>query len=198
MPKRICFELSEVTVVGHSKKRWNLYMIFMMDHPENRNQKIITTLPDDGLFLKIQNKDDNKYSFKSMPVTPISSGKRILDLQIPENGYVGLSCLVMHSRDNQRDAAAFMESITNTIELPEIPGKLKFLELSVPWMVVANTAVSSLGVIGRQMEQLEDRQLDLIHIQVNLSAWPSGATIFPDRAGAVGKGAQLSFDWRLT
>jgi hypothetical protein len=197
MPKRIYLELDKVVVTGHRKDRWNLYMIFMMDHPEDPDQKIITTVPDDGLLLQIQNKDRSRYTFKSKPVTPVSSGKRILDIEMPDDGYVELSCLVMHSRDNHRTAGEIINNITNAIQLPEIPGALKVLNLSVPWMVVANTAFDGVELLGTHLEGVKDRKIDLIHIQGNFSSVQDNIDIVADKAGSMGKGARLYFDWRL-
>lgn len=197
MSKRIYLELDKVVVTGHSKDQWNLYMIFMMDHPEVPDQKIITTVPEEGLLLQIQNKDRNRYNFKSKPITPVSAGKRILDIEMPDDGYVELSCLVMHSRDSHRAAGEIIRNITNAIELPEIPGALKVLNLSVPWMVVANTAFDGVELLGTHLEGLKDRKIDLIHIQGNFSSVQENISVISGKAGSIGKGARLYYDWRL-
>jgi hypothetical protein len=118
---------------------------------------------------------------------------------MPDDCYVELSCLVMHSRDKHRKVGEILKTIADTISLPDMPGELQILNLSVPWLVVANKALDGAEILGEQLIGIKDRKLDLIHIQGNFSTIKADNQVIPVQAGTAnnGKGALLFFDWRV-
>jgi hypothetical protein len=90
------------------RERWQIYFIVYTTNPNNPEKTIIKFVPG-GNNICLKPASDNFYSFKPKGVG--ADGLRILHCNLPQENYIDVRMVMMHSRKNMRTVGAKINEI---------------------------------------------------------------------------------------
>ncbi len=151
---RVRLEIDEVRI-HRSKKRWKLYFVVMADHPTEEDKMIITTLPVKP--FKLSKKHDNSFQFDTEQIG--SEGLFVLSRELPEDRELNVHIRLYHTRKSTRDLGEILKDVENGVAGDAFGIVNNIVGSSVPWLVVAKTAVS---LVGKILSKVKDRSFGFV------------------------------------
>ena len=147
-----------------SKHNWNLYFVIVTEHPDNRDDWLVSVLPEDHL-IKIRKEADNKISFE--PKGDHVEGMFVLEREMPVDKSLKTRLWLMHSRKNNRDIGEILHELNETITGSNVLETFQLLGSSIPWIVVSKIALS---FVAERLKKSNDRDLGFVSLDENFKA----------------------------
>jgi len=194
MSEKVSLDIIEFTLREQPKKDREVYFIFILENPENRDEQLISVVPENNHTLSVEKDTLRRYIFKPKGIGAM--GKRIFTVVIPEDGFMQLDCHVMHSRKKARNTGEIFQEIVSAIGTPaKINGVLNIMGQSIPWITVAKAALYGVNIVGKILENANDKLLQTVHIQIDLSSLPEGKQKAIGKNSPVGAEVLLKWEW---
>ena len=151
---RVRLEIDEVTIY-RPKKRWNLYFVVAVEHPDDKTKLIITTLPKDP--IKLSKRHDNSFQFDTEEFG--SEGLLVISRELPKERELNAHIYLRHTRKTIRNLGEILNDLS-TILGGDTPLINEVIGTSLmPWLVVAKTA---LPLIGKTLNKIPDRDFGFL------------------------------------
>lgn len=151
---RVQLELNQLRI-HRPKERWRLYFVVVADHPDSRDQVLVTVIPSAPILVAPG--QQNIVNFE--PGGEGSEGMLLLSRELPSSRELNVHFYVMHSRRAARDLGQLLRHLQNASE-KEASGLVKeALGVTTPWLQLAR---EGLPLIGKTLAALPDRQLGFI------------------------------------
>lgn len=147
-------ELNKIEI-HRPKQRWRLYFVIVADHPENKDQMVVTVIPEDVILVVPD--QENIISFE--PEGKGSDGMLLLSRELPSNRELNVHFYVMHSRRSKREVGEVLNNIKSGVGNKVIGLATDILGTATPWLAISKTAIS---LIGQVLEKIPDRSLGFV------------------------------------
>lgn len=155
---KVRLELESITLDEANKKRWQLYFVLAVEHPDDDTKMLITVLPDPPIKLT----PDSKNHVDFVGEGNGAEGFSLLHRTLPEGkDNLNVRFYLMHSRKNARKVGEVLKELKSEFgtDAGKILTKVVSTGTAFPWLEVAKLGFD---LIGHVLRNLPDRELGFV------------------------------------
>ncbi len=157
--KQIRLELESFKILK-KRERWQVYFIVYTTYPDNPEKTIIKFVPG-GNNIRLKPASNNYHSFKPKGVG--TDGLRILHCNLPQENYIDVRMIMMHSRKNMRAVGAKIKEIKKVLNVAELlPVRISRIQ----WYAIDK----GFDIVASILENIKDRNMGFVSMDEEFNA----------------------------
>lgn len=141
--------------IHRPKGRWKVYFVMVADHPDRKDQMVISIVPDTPILVVPSQR--NVIFFE--PKGEGSEGLLLLSRELPSSRELNVHFHVMHSRRTDREIGEVLKVLHDGLGKDASGFFPEMLGSASPWLAIAKTG---LPLVGRILANTRDRNLGFI------------------------------------
>lgn len=185
---KIRLEIEEIKI-HRPKKRWNLYFIFLTEHPNIADKMILTTLPTQP--IRLSPSKENVYSFEAEGAG--SDGLFVLERKMPENRRMNVQCYLRHSRNRLRNVGEILSDMKGALGVDAFDIVEDVVGKGIPWLEVSKNVIPKIGTV---ITKIKDRDFGFLNMNEEFGDEFENQTEL-DRANDFTGDASLVWSWSV-
>lgn len=151
---RIRLEIDQLQI-HRPKKRWKLYFLGAVDHPEQKDKMVISLIPEDTIV--VTHNQNNIVVFEDD--SPGANGLKVISQEMPESREINVHVYVMHSRRSLKEIGKIIKDVEHGLAGETFGIVNDIFGSSAPWLVITK---KTLPVVGQLLEKIPDRNMGFI------------------------------------
>lgn len=141
--------------IHRPKGRWKVYFILVADHPDKKDQMVLSIVPDTPILVVPS--QHNVIFFE--PKGNGSEGLLLLRRELPPSRELNVHFHVMHSRRSDREIGEVLNVLQDGLGKDASGFFTEMLGSTSPWLAIAKTG---LPLVGRLLANIPDRNLGFV------------------------------------